>query len=115
VPFLLIMLSIGAFTANNAWQDIVVMLAAAAFGVICIHWDWPRVPFLLAVVLGAVAERYLFLSYSLDGWTWLNDPIVVALIVVVVLVMFGPPVRRVIKQRRTAAQAAKADHAGVAR
>jgi putative tricarboxylic transport membrane protein len=115
VPFLLIMLSIGAFTANNAWQDIVVMLAAAAFGVICIHWDWPRVPFLLAVVLGAVAERYLFLSYSLDGWTWLNDPIVVGLIVLVVLVMFGPPVRRTIKQRRAAAQAEKADNAEVAR
>jgi putative tricarboxylic transport membrane protein len=115
VPFLLIMLSIGAFTANNAWQDIVVMLAAAAFGVICIHWDWPRVPFLLAIVLGAVAERYLFLSYSLDGWTWLNDPIVVGLIVLVVLVMFGPPVRRTIKQRRAAAQAEKADNAEVAR
>ncbi len=45
VPFLLILLSIGAFTANNNPADIVVMLGAAAFGVICIHWDWPRVPF----------------------------------------------------------------------
>jgi TctA family transporter len=103
VPFLLILLSIGAFTANNAWQDIVVMLAAAAFGVICIHWDWPRVPFLLAVVLGATAERYLFLSYSLDGWTWLTDPIVLALGALIVIVIFGPIVRGALKRRRAAA------------
>jgi putative tricarboxylic transport membrane protein len=100
VPFILILLSIGAFTANYTWQDVVVMLAAAAFGVICIHWDWPRVPFLLAVVLGATAERYLFLSYSLDGWTWLNDPIVLGFGVVIVLVFVMPFVQRARKRAK---------------
>ena len=99
VPFLLILLSIGAFTANNNPADIAVMLCAAAFGVICIHWDWPRVPFLLAVVLGATAERYLFLSYSLDGWTWLTDPIVLGLAAVMLIVIFGPYVRQWRKRR----------------
>jgi putative tricarboxylic transport membrane protein len=106
VPFLLILLSIGAFTANYTWQDVVVMLVAAAIGVICIHWDWPRVPFLLAVVLGATAERYLFLSYSLDGWTWLRGPVVIAIGVLVLLVIFLPYVRRTRKRRRE--QAARA-------
>lgn len=113
VPFLLILLSIGAFTANNDPADIVVMLVAAAFGVMCIHWDWPRVPFLLAVVLGGVAERYLFLSYSLDGWTWLNDPIVVGLMAVIVVVIFGPLVRSARKSR--AAARAERDRAQVTR
>lgn len=102
VPFLLILLSIGAFTANNAWQDIVVMLVAAAFGVVCIHWDWPRVPFLLAVVLGASAERYLFLSYSLDGWAWLGKPSVIGLAVLMVLVIVLPYVRKARKRRAEA-------------
>jgi putative tricarboxylic transport membrane protein len=100
VPFLLILLSIGAFTANYTWQDVIVMLAAAAFGVICIHWDWPRVPFLLAVVLGRTAERYLFLSYSLDGWSWLREPVVIAIGVLVLLVILLPYVRRTRKRRR---------------
>ncbi|GAB4079143.1 tripartite tricarboxylate transporter permease [Modestobacter muralis] len=100
VPFLLILLSIGAFTANYAWQDVVVMLVAAALGVVCIHWDWPRVPFLLAVVLGATAERYLFLSYSLDGWTWLREPVVLILAVLIVLVIALPYVRRSRDRRR---------------
>jgi TctA family transporter len=112
VPFLLILLSIGAFTANNNPADIVVMLAAAAFGVICIHWDWPRVPFLLAVVLGGIAERYLFLSYSLDGWTWLNDPIVLGLMAVILLVTVGPVLRSALKRRATA-RAERSDKAEV--
>jgi putative tricarboxylic transport membrane protein len=102
VPFLLVLLSIGAFTANNDSKDIVVMIVAAAFGVVCIHWDWPRVPFLLAIVLGATAERYLFLSYSLDRWSWLNHPIVVALAAVVVIVFGGPYVRKGLKRRAAA-------------
>jgi putative tricarboxylic transport membrane protein len=80
-----------------------VMLVAAAFGVVCIHWDWPRVPFLLAVVLGATAERYLFLSYSLDGWTWLTEPAVIGIGVLVLLVILLPYVRRARKRRREVA------------
>lgn len=114
VPFLLILLSIGAFTANNHPADIAVMLLAAALGVVCIHWDWPRVPFLLAVVLGATSERYLFLSYSLDGWTWLNDPIVVGLMAMIVIVLFGPVARKAIKQHR-AAPPGQDENAGVTR
>jgi putative tricarboxylic transport membrane protein len=112
VPFLLILLSIGAFTANNHPADILVMLTAAAVGVICIHWDWPRVPFLLAVVLGGTAERYLFLSYSLDGWSWLNDPIVLAFAAVIAGVIAGPYVRRA-RQRRAASRVERADKAEV--
>jgi len=104
VPFLLILLSIGAYTANNTWQDVIVMLSAAAFGVVCIHWDWPRVPFLLAVVLGSIAERYLFLSYSLDGWSWLGQPIVVVISVIILFVLFMPYVRKS-RKRRAAARA----------
>ena len=106
VPFLLILLSIGAFTANYAWQDVVVMLVAAAIGVICIHWDWPRVPFLLAVVLGATAERYLFLSYSIGGWSWLTEPVVLILAALVVLVIVLPYVRQA-RKRRAAARSAE--------
>lgn len=112
VPFLLILLSIGAFTANNDINDIIVMVLAAAFGVVCIHWDWPRVPFLLAIVLGGTAERYLFLSYSLDAWTWLNDPIVVGLATLIVSVIAGPYVRKGLR-RRAVARSEKSQQAEV--
>ncbi|MPY79738.1 MAG: hypothetical protein GEV04_14955 [Actinophytocola sp.] len=93
VPFLLVLLGVGAFTASNNINDIFVMLAAAALGVVAIHWDWPRVPFLLAVVLGGLAERYLFLSYSLHGWSWLTTPSVLGLGALIVFVAVWPYVR----------------------
>jgi putative tricarboxylic transport membrane protein len=102
VPFLLVLLALGAYTASNSLADIVVMIAAAAFGVVAIHWDWPRVPFLLAVVLGGLAERYLFLSYSLTGWAWLTKPSVIVLAVIIVVVAVLPHYRTA--RRRRAAQ-----------
>jgi TctA family transporter len=101
VPFLLVLLALGAYTASNSFADILVMLAAAVLGVVAIHWDWPRVPFLLAVVLGGLAERYLFLSYSLTGWAWLAKPSVIGLAVVMAVVTALPYVRAA-RRRRTA-------------
>jgi TctA family transporter len=84
IPFLVLLLVLGAYTASNTAYDIVVMVVAAAVGVACLRWDWPRVPFLLALVLGGFAERYVFLSYSIFGWTWLTRPGVLVLAVVIV-------------------------------
>lgn len=94
VPFLLLLLSLGSYTNNNSFADVLVMMVAAAIGVICIRYNWPRVPFLLAVVLGTLIERYLFLSYSLFGWTWLTRPIVLVIAAVMVLAILTPVIRR---------------------
>ncbi|WP_281689657.1 tripartite tricarboxylate transporter permease [Pseudonocardia thermophila] len=94
VPFLLLLLTLGAYTASNSMADLVVMIAAAALGVVCIRYDWPRVPFLLAVVLGSLAERYLFLSHSLYGWSWLARPIVVVIGAAAVVAVVVPVIRR---------------------
>ena len=76
VPLLLVLTAFGAYTTHNSLADIVLMLAATAIGVVAIRYDWPRAPLLLALVLGDIAERYLFLSYSLYEWTWLTRPLV---------------------------------------
>lgn len=93
VPFLLLLMALGAYSSTNSWGDILVMLAASAIGVACIRWNWPRIPFLLAVVLGGLAERYLFVSHSLFGWSWLTRPTVLGLAAVALLVLFAPVLR----------------------
>ena len=90
VPFLLVLLGIGAFTANSDFNDIIVMLVAGVLGVVAIQWDWPRVPFVLAVVLGGLAERYLFLSHELYDWSWLTKPSVLGIAALIILVSFWP-------------------------
>src|SRR5690606_41933027 len=95
--------SLGASTSSISAGDVVVMLGAAALGVACIRYDWPRVPFLLAVVLGSLAGRYLFLSLSLCGWSWLSRPIVVVIGLAMATTILVPAIRR--RRARRAARA----------
>src|SRR6185503_17449946 len=87
-------------TAHNSFADIILMLAASAVGIAAIRWEWPRAPLLLALVLGDIAERYLFLSYSLYEWTWLTRPLVIAFAVATVAGVSWPMVRARLAARR---------------
>jgi putative tricarboxylic transport membrane protein len=93
VPFLMVLTAFGAYTAHNSFADILLMLGATVVGVAAIRWDWPRAPLLLALVLGEIAERYLFLSYSLYEWRWLARPLVIACATVTVAGLVWPLVR----------------------
>ena len=48
------------------------------------RWAWPRPPVALGLILGPFVERYLDLSVSVFGWSWLGRPIVVGLLIAVV-------------------------------
>lgn len=100
VPFLLTTLALGAYTSNTSMNDVVVMLAASALGIACLRWNWPRVPFLLALVLTETAERYLFISHSLYGWDWLTRPLVLGSFALAVFGVFVPAVVRHRRLRR---------------
>ena len=93
VPFLMVLTAFGAYTAHNSLADILLMLGAIVVGVAAIRWGWPRAPLLLALVLGDIAERYLFLSYSLYEWSWLTRPLVIAFAMVTVAGVAWPLVR----------------------
>lgn len=88
VPFLLILVVLGAYAENNSMFDVWVMLGAAVVGIACLRWNWPRVPLLLGAVLGDLCERYLFLSTSLYGWSWIQRPLVILLAMIVVAILF---------------------------
>jgi putative tricarboxylic transport membrane protein len=85
VPFLLVLMTIGAYTTHQDVLDILVMLVFGAVGYAAVRWGWPRAPFLLAVVLGATIERYLFLSQQLYEYGWLLRPGVIVLIAIALL------------------------------
>ncbi|KJS08908.1 MAG: hypothetical protein VR78_17125 [Hoeflea sp. BRH_c9] len=87
-PFLLVLVVLGAYATHNSMHDVWVMLAAAAIGVLCQRFNWPKVPLLLGVVLGEICERYFFLSHSLFGWDWLSRPIVIGFAVIMAFIFF---------------------------
>lgn len=101
VPFLLVLMAIGAYTTHNEPMDIVVMLVFGAIGWGAIRYGWPRAPFLLAFVLGPTVERYLFLSHQLYEWGFVLRPLTLALIALAALGI-GYSVRRERADRRAA-------------
>jgi hypothetical protein len=51
---------------------------------------WPRPPLVLGIVIGAIFERYLYISTELYGWAWLLRPAVVVILLCVAWALFRP-------------------------
>jgi putative tricarboxylic transport membrane protein len=82
IPFLILLIFIGAFTTNNTFMDLIVMLAFGALGYAMVVLGWPRPPLVLGLVLGKLSETYLYLSVGRYGWEWLTRPLVLVLILI---------------------------------
>lgn len=90
IPVILILIVLGGFTNSNQFADVWVTLAFGALGWIMVQLDWPRPPVVLGLVLGRLAENYLFLSVSRYDMEWLTRPGVIAGIIVMVLAIGYP-------------------------
>jgi TctA family transporter len=79
------------------------LIVTLIFGVLSyfmVLFGWPRPPFILGFVLGKVIETYFFISVARYGFTWVGQPMVVALIILMLFVIAYP----YIQQRRQRAQ-----------
>ena len=52
IPFLVVFVFLGAFSANNHFADIVVACVFGVLGYFMVLFGWPRAPFVLGLVLG---------------------------------------------------------------
>ena len=105
IPFVLLLVFVGSYTANGQIADLIVTFTFGLFSYFMVLFAWPRPPFVLGFVLGKVIETYLFISVNRYGFTWLTHPIVMLLIVLMAVVIAYP----YIQQRRQ--RAAGAAHA----
>ena len=79
MPFILLLIYLGAFAEKNAFEDLIVVLVFGCLGWIMVQCDWPRPPLLLGLVLGPLAENRLFLATDNYGLAWLWRPGVLGL------------------------------------
>jgi TctA family transporter len=80
MPLLITFVFIGAFAERNSLFDVLITLGFGLLGVGMVRFGWPRPPLVLGLVLGGLAENYLFISTSRYGFDWLTRPIVIVLI-----------------------------------
>ncbi|MDB4021987.1 tripartite tricarboxylate transporter permease [Litorivicinus sp.] len=97
VPLVLGIAFIGAFQGQKAWGDLYVMLGAGAFGFLMKRFGWPRPPVILGFVLGALVERYSFISVLRYDFEWLLRPGVMVLLAFSAYVIFADPLKRLYK------------------
>ena len=79
----------GSWMATQELGDWFVLLTLGGLGYLMKRWGWPRPPIALGIVLGPIMERYLDISVSRYGWSWLwNRPIVVILILMTMATLY---------------------------
>jgi putative tricarboxylic transport membrane protein len=106
VPFIMVLVYVGAFAEKNVFEDLGVVLAFGALGWVMAHLDWPRPPLLLGLVLGPLAENRLFLATDNYGAGWLLRPGVLIVLAVIAIGLAVPIVRH--RRSLRAAPAAEA-------
>ncbi len=99
IPPIILLIYIGAFAEKNTMMDVLTMLGFGLLGLVMVYFDWPRPPLVLGLVLGRLAENYLFLSVSRYDLEWLLRPMVIALILVSVLSVFAPLIQKQLQRR----------------
>ncbi len=90
IPFVLLLVFVGSYTANGQIADLIVTFLFGLLGYFMVLFGWPRPPLVLGFVLGKLIETYLFISVSRYGFSWLTHPIVVVLILLTALVIAYP-------------------------
>jgi putative tricarboxylic transport membrane protein len=90
IPFLLLLVFVGSYTANRQIADLLVTLGFGVIGYLMVRFGWPRAPLVLGFVLGKLAETYLFISVARYGYSWLTQPLVLVLIAITALVILLP-------------------------
>ena len=95
VPLVIGTMMVGATMANQSFGDVILFFIFGVLGYVFKHADWPRVPLIMGLIMGKLAEQYLFLSTNLHGFKWLTDrPIVWVIAVVIVAVVVVPAIKR---------------------
>jgi TctA family transporter len=90
IPAILVLVFIGSYTSNNHYGDIVVTLIFGTIGYLMVVGGWPRAPFVLGLVLGKIAENYLYISVARYEAAWLTRPVVLILFAIAVAVILYP-------------------------
>ena len=76
----------GRLQGSSSMGDLALTAAFGVLGVFMKRYGWPRPPILIAVVLGKILEKFLWLSVSTWGWSMMVRP--QFLIIMILMLLF---------------------------
>ena len=104
VPFILMLVVIGAYVSEGRWENLVILVLLSIIGYGLLKADWPRAPFVIGLVLGKIAEESLNKALGLWGMGFFLRPISLVLIGLIALTIGIAVWRQVKRARRSAAR-----------
>jgi TctA family transporter len=93
LPVILPIVVVGAFEGSHSWGDLVVLVVSGLLGWAMKALKWARPPVVLGLVLGALIERYMSISFMRYSAEWMLRPGVMVLLALSALVFLTPLVR----------------------
>ncbi len=99
-PLIVGVVFVGVYQSSASWGDLIALLVFGVIGWIMKRMNWPRPPVILGFVLGALFERYMYISVQRYGFDWLGFPIVVAIMAVGLYGMLSPIIGNIRRERR---------------
>lgn len=88
IPAIILFVLFGAYTrAPHPWTLLVTFLFGA-LGYLMMRGGWPRVPLMLGLILGPLAENFFFISMTSYGVRFLLRPIPLTLLLVMAVVFY---------------------------
>ena len=103
VPTVTVVALVGAYALNTEIGDVFVALVFGIVGYLMIRFDYPRVTFTIALVLGEITERsfHQTMLISDDSWSiFVTRNISIILLVLIAASLSYPSFRRWSKMRR---------------
>ncbi|HEX2725060.1 MAG TPA: tripartite tricarboxylate transporter permease [Beijerinckiaceae bacterium] len=85
VPFIIVLVALGAFVSEGRWENLVILLVLSTIGYLLLRADWPRAPFVIGLVLGKIAEESLHKALQLWGMEFFVRPLSLVLIAMITI------------------------------
>jgi putative tricarboxylic transport membrane protein len=93
-PFLIVVMVAAAYQTTHDFRDFAVLIGLAVVGYAMKSAGWSRAPILVGFVLAPSVERYLHLTISRYGDTWVTRPYVLLIGALILVVLVSGLVRR---------------------
>ncbi len=90
LPIVVSLVCVAAYEGSHDWGDLYSLMIFGVVGWIMKRLAWPRPPLVVGLVIGAIFERYLYISTSLYGLGWLTRPVVLVILALVAWALYRP-------------------------
>jgi TctA family transporter len=71
---------VGSFGTNRHVGDLILFLGSGLLGLLMFRYGYSRAPLVLGLILGAILEKYLYISTQRYGFGWLARPQIMILL-----------------------------------